>query len=84
MIKILILRLYAGVVILFLLNSLSKILFSKGSGSSIKGFFMSLPIIAVWPLALFSREGQKVMFNHLEDYSLTDETPKKRKTRKKK
>lgn len=52
-------------IIVFLLNAIANSLFSKCS-RRISLFLFSIPFMLIWPLALFSPNGRKILFLKIE------------------
>lgn len=58
-------RIWLIVTIFLFLNSMTTWLF-RPTNKTLKYFFMSLPFIAVWPLAVFSPNGRKIIFRKIK------------------
>lgn len=62
---ILVWRLWLVGTILLFLNSITTWLFNPNK-KTFKAFLMSIPFIAVWPLAVFSPNGRKIIFKRIK------------------
>ena len=62
-IGILLMRLYLGVIVLLILNSISMAVFNKHI--TILATIMSIIACIFWPVAMFSQEGRKHILNRM-------------------
>lgn len=65
LLSLLLLRAYAIGIGIILLNAISVFLFEKTLKAFI-GIGKALALSIVWPLAIFSQQGRKVLFNNLK------------------